>query len=159
MKSTSSALIKTVGLGALTGMRAVSGLSAVSNSLSKQQSLYYLGGTRYSFLQSPLVASALSVAAKAEMAGDKLPTAPNRIAPLGLAGRTLAGALLGAAIFKAHGGSDIQGAVLGGLVAAAAGFGSFFLRKKIAQQTNLPDPLLGFVEDAIVRKAGRRLIH
>ncbi len=89
-----------------------------------------------------------------EFVGDKMPSAPNRIATPGLVFRSLSGAVAGASIYKASGGNIYAGALLGGVTAVAATFGSFFLRKAIVKQAHLIDPVIGGIEDAIVLGAG-----
>ena len=66
--------------------------------------------------------------ALAEAAGDKLPLAPNRIVPTGIAARILTGGVAGAAL--APRGRRADAAVLGALGAVMAAYASFGLRKR-----------------------------
>jgi len=68
--------------------------------------------------------------------------------------RCLSGALAGAGILKASGGSAAIGALLGGTAAFASTFGSFFLRKATVKRRALLDPIIGAIEDALVVGAG-----
>lgn len=91
---------------------------------------------------------ALLVAAAAEMAGDKMPWVPPRSAPPALAGRVISGALAG----RLLGGA--RGARLGAATAAASTYPSQRARALLGQRLGVPDPVLGFVEDALVLSVG-----
>lgn len=136
-------------LGLLAGMRAMSAPAISSRMLSKVHSKR-LKNSPLKFMQSDTTANVLSVMAIGEFVGDKIPSAPNRISPPALIGRCISGALSGAGIYKASGGNAYTGALLGGVTAIAATFGSFFLRKNMVKHSHLIDPIIGSIEDAIV---------
>jgi len=92
-----------------------------------------------------------------EFIGDKMPSAPNRIALPAIISRSISGAVAGASIYKATGGNLYTGAILGSVTAVAATFGSFYLRKALVKQANLIDPIIGSIEDAIILGAGLSL--
>jgi uncharacterized membrane protein len=108
-------------------------------------------------LQKPLVATVFKLAAAGEMVMDKLPGTPDRIAPPVLMGRLLAGALVGATVYKSREGSSAAGAVVGGLGAVAATFISYALRVGISKQANWPVAAVGVGEDALVLSGGAAL--
>ena len=106
------------------------------------------------FMQSKTVATTLKVLALGEIAGDKLPSAPNRIKPAAISARVLSGALSGAAIYKATGSNAIAGALLGATAAFASTFGTFYLRKNVVKSSHIVDPVIGAIEDALVIGSG-----
>jgi len=138
----------TTGLAIIAGMRTMAPLSALSTYLSRAP-LPLLTGFPFGFLQKKYVAIGLKALTLAEMAGDKKADTPARIVKEGLIGRAVSGAVVGAAIYKSRNGSAIGGAILGGTVAVAATYGSYILRKKIVEKSNVNDPTIGAVEDLI----------
>ncbi len=138
----------TTGLAIVSGMRTMASLTALSSYLSEVPSPL-LKGFPLGFLQKKYVSVALKALTLAEMAGDKSPKAPNRIVKAGLIGRGLSGALAGAAIYKSRNGSAIAGAILGGTVAVAATYGSYYLRKNIVKSIDVNDPTIGALEDIV----------
>lgn len=144
---------QTLGLGTLAGMRSMSAPAITSHILSHHHS-NRLEGTPLNLIQSEKVALVLKVLAVSEFVGDKLPSAPNRIAPIALGGRCLSGALAGASIYKASGGNALIGALLGGGTAVASTFASFFIRKATVQRSHIIDPIIGALEDALVTGGG-----
>ena len=140
-------------MGTLAGMRSTSAPVITSHILSHHQSKN-LGHSPLRFMQSKNVAVALKVLALGEIVGDKLPSAPNRIKPAVIGFRILSGALAGASIYKASGNNAVIGALLGGTVAFASTYGSFFLRKSTVKTSHLVDPVIGAIEDALVIGSG-----
>ncbi|QKJ29800.1 DUF4126 family protein [Mucilaginibacter mali] len=145
--------IQVITLGILAGMRAMSAPAAASNMLNKKHSKQ-LRHSPLHFMESGTTANLLSVMAIAEFIGDKMPSAPNRIALPGLVSRGLSGALAGAGIYKSAKQNAIAGALLGGITALAATYGSFYLRRALVKQAHMIDPVIGSIEDAIVLGAG-----
>lgn len=138
----------TTGLAVVAGMRTMAPLSALSSYLSKAP-LPLLEGFPFGFLQNKYVAIGLKALTLAEMAGDKAPNTPNRIVRAGLIGRGISGALTGAAVYKSRNGKAIAGAIIGGAVAVAATYGTYYLRKKLVASTSVNDPTIGGFEDII----------
>lgn len=138
----------TTGLAIVSGMRTMASLTALSSYLSKAPSPL-LKGFPLGFLQKKYVSVALKALTLAEMAGDKAPNTPARIVKVGLFGRGLSGALAGAAIYKSRNGSAFAGAILGGTVAVAASYGSYYLRKNIVKSLPVNDPTIGALEDIV----------
>lgn len=137
----------------LAGMRSASAPAITSYILSHHKSKV-LAKSGLSFMQTNIIANGLKYMAIAEFIGDKLPTAPNRIKPVAVTARCIAGALAGAGIFKASGGNTWLGALIGGSTAIASTFGSFFLRKATVKASGVVDPIIGALEDALVVGAG-----
>jgi uncharacterized membrane protein len=148
---------QTVGLGVLAGMRSMTAPALLSHSLSNNPTKK-LGKSRLRFMQSPTTAKVLTVMAGGELIGDKLPNAPDRTAPPILGGRIIAGALVGAATYKASGGKPLKGALLGSAAAVASTYGMLALRKYLGKATGLPDIVWGLTEDATTITSGLALL-
>lgn len=142
-----------LGAGVLAGMRTSSGPVIASQILSHNKSKK-IDRSALNFIRSNAVANTLKVIALGELIIDKLPSAPNRINPAGIAFRCVSGALAGAGIFKASGGNPALGAILGGTAAIASTYGSFYLRRVTVSRSGIIDPLIGAIEDALVIGAG-----
>lgn len=147
-----------VALGALAGMRTNSAPAAASRLLSRHPS-DELEHTPLAFMQRKGTANVFSALTIGEFIGDKIPSAPNRVKPMGLVFRCLSGAVACAAVFKASGKNAYAGAALGAAVAAGATFASFYARKKFVKKTDLYDPIVGAVEDALVAKIAEQIIR
>ena len=94
----------------------------------------------------PLVAWATLGLAAAELAGDKMKTAPDRIIPIGLAARFVTSAIAGAALAPSS--RRWLGAAVGGTTAVAASY--FGWRTRKAFMPRYGQTPTGLVEDAIV---------
>lgn len=157
--SSSSPFLKIAGLGALTGVRIMSGPALVIPRL-------YQAKRRFPFFAARSkpgrTATVLRTMAIAEMIGDKLPVAPDRNAPVPLIGRTLIGALTGALAtrtFGRMGGRNVFfGAVTGGAAAAAGAYGIYLLRTWLQKSVQVPGFVAGLAEDAAVLQIGRRIL-
>jgi uncharacterized membrane protein len=105
------------------------------------------------------IAGAAALAALGELVGDKLPNIGNRIDPAPLAGRVVAGALIGAAVAGLTG-RDKKNAAVGGAVAAFLGAHlSFHFRRVLTN--HMPAIAAALVEDVVVlgaAAAGARLL-
>lgn len=105
-------------------------------------------------LGSGLGTAAATGLALAELAGDKLPTAPDRIVASGLAARMLTGGYAGAVL--ARDGERRAGALAGAAAAIVASFVGFGARRYwMARFGQVPT---GLVEDALVAAAAARIV-
>ena len=86
--------------------------------------------------------------AAGELIADKAPGIPNRVDPGPLAGRVVAGALLGMAIGGRGGRNRGEMAVIGGLIAFLSAHATFRMRRALS--AHLPAVSAALVEDAIV---------
>lgn len=136
------------GLAVVSGMRTMASVSALSSYLSQAPSPL-LTGFPFGFLQKKYVSVILKALTMAEMAADKAPNTPNRIVKQGLIGRGLSGAITGAALYKSRNGNAVAGAVIGGTIAVAATYGTYYLRKKLVSATSVTDPTVGALEDIL----------
>ena len=147
------ALRRTLGLGAVAGVRSMSAPALLSRAASRGY-IEGIEGTPFAFLASPRAARILTVLAVGEALADKLPFSPDRISGPGLIGRMASGALVGAALFAAAERRATIGAGLGLLSAAAASYPSDYLRVKTQEKLGEPIWAVGLVEDALVEGTG-----
>ena len=154
--------LRATGLGAVAGMRSMTAPAALSLHFTRAIGRPRSSQPPAAWLASPRAATALSLLALGELVGDKLPFVPDRVDPLPLAGRAVAGALVGAAVVGANGG-DTRRTVVGGLLGAAAAVAAahlfYRLRRGAAERLGVPDPLLAFAEDALAIGAARALVR
>ncbi len=145
-------LLPILGLGALSGLRSMTALAFLSDQASKDS---YDGSLLQILLKQPQTALLLKMMAVGEMVMDKTPFVPSRLQAIPLVGRAVCGGFVGAAISKKQ---PLQGACVGALAAIAGSYGAYYARKTLHDEVNIPDPLLGVVEDTIVVFASRALI-
>jgi uncharacterized membrane protein len=152
-RSPGHVLGRTLGLGAVAGVRSMSAPALLSRAASRG-SIKGIEGTPFAFLASPRAARFLTVLAIGEALADKLPFSPDRISPPGLVGRMASGGLVGAALFAAAQRHAAVGAGLGLLASATASYPSYYLRVKTQERFRLPNWVVGLVEDALAEGAG-----
>lgn len=147
---------KSIGMGWVAGMRAMTAPALVSAHLSSRPGASTEGPI--GLLARNEVATGLHFLAAGEMAADKTPWIPDRISPPALAARAISGALVGAALTSEEDGDRKVGAVLGSLAAVAASFGMYHLRKNLGNSLHVPDTILGTLEDAAALGAGHYIL-
>jgi uncharacterized membrane protein len=145
---------KAVSLGAISGLRSLSGPAFVSRAASRGG--MNLDGTPLAFLGSPRLSKVLILMELGELIGDKLPTTPSRTIWPPLLGRAASGGLVGAAAFVSEGQRAATGAILGSSAAVAAAFAGENLRALAVEKSGLPNPGVAIVEDALVVFVGSR---
>jgi uncharacterized membrane protein len=148
---------RALGLGAISGLRSLSGPAFVSRAASRGD--LDLDRTDFAFLGSPRISKTLVLMELGELVGDKLPATPSRTSPPPLLGRTASGALVGAAVFVSEGRRATIGAALGSTAAIAASFAGERLRALTVEKTGLPDPVVALAEDATVLLVGLRSLR
>ena len=148
---------RALGLGAISGLRALSGPAFVSRAASRGD--LNLDGTFLAFLSSPRLSKALVLMELGELVGDKLPATPSRTSPPPLLGRAASGALVGAAVFVSEGRRATTGAALGSTAAIVAALAGERLRALAVEKTGLPDPVVALAEDATVLLVGLRSLR
>ena len=145
-----AAYARALALGAVTGLRSVTGLAALAlaaqpngpyATLAQAPSPWRLIGTRPALI-------VLGLAAAGEFVGDKLSITPPRTKPGPLIERMGCGALVGALTCRADGHSPTIGGALGALGALGGSFAGFTYRTKVASITGAPDLPLALAEDA-----------
>lgn len=157
-KKNYQALTKIIGLGIISGMRATFAPAVTSHYLSKERN-DALSASKFRFIQSPVTANITKLLCLGEMVGDKLPNTPDRIMASSAIARAAAGAFAGAVICTANKDSVAKGILIGGVTAAVATFGTYYLRKYVSKNTFIKEPAAGAVEDAIAIAAGVLLMR
>jgi uncharacterized membrane protein len=137
-------VIRSILVGLAGGQRAMTPLAAVAGAARRGDlSRDNLPGD---LARHPLVAAGMVALAAAEMAGDKMKTAPDRTVAAGLIGRTVTSAYAGAAL--AEPGKRRLGAALAVGTALASSYAGLALRKRAMRRFG--QDATGFVEDAAV---------
>ncbi len=146
-----------LGLGWLSGMRSMAGVTAASFELRgrRVRPRKGLAGV-VGACPAPLVLSALALG---EAAVDKWPGAPDRTEAAGLVVRTALGAVAGAAVSRsvspfARSGSAWRGAALGAAAAVVSTYAMLALRRRASAAAGIDMQRLGFAEDALALGAG-----
>jgi uncharacterized membrane protein len=98
----------------------------------------------------PAVRRATALCAAGEMIGDLMPNVPDRIAPMPLAGRAIAGAIVGSTVASRSDENRAALAVLGAGSAIASAFATYHVRKRIHDSARWPNAVLGLAEDAVM---------
>lgn len=144
-------LLAAAGLGAVTGLRSMTGLAVASWELADRPAGDADRFRRW--LADDLVSYVLATLAIGELVADKLPGVPDRVDPAPLVGRGLIGALVGAVA----GGEDhpVAGAVIGATAAVTAAWVGWAVRKEAGWATGLPDALIAVLEDTVALVGGR----
>lgn len=141
-------MIRSFLIGLVAGQRGITPLASIA--LATRRGAVTTRLPLQSLLQNPAIALGTSALAAAEMAGDKMKTAPDRIVPVGLAVRAITAAYAGATL--APKGERAQGA----LVAVATALASSYIgwRIRCAAMQRYGQTATGFVEDALVLGTG-----
>jgi len=137
------ALMHSILMGAIAGMRAVTPLAAVTNAARTGNLPADNGAPR--LLQNKLASAGMLALAGGELAGDKMESAPDRTVVAGLFARIATGALVGAALAPRR--QLSLGAVLGASAAVGAAYLTLDLRKRAMARFGQRGT--GLVEDAI----------
>ena len=131
-------------IGLVGGQRAMTPLAAVS--VAGTRGWLSLDNGAPQVIAHPLVAAALVVLAAAELAGDKMKTAPDRVVPIGLVARFITSAIAGTAVTPSR--QRWLGATVGGATGVAASY--FGWRARMASIARYGQTTTGLVEDGIV---------
>jgi uncharacterized membrane protein len=151
-------LLKTLGLGAIAGVRSMAPPAALSRALERGDGAG-LEDTPFAALGSPGVSKVLRLFEIGEMFVDKLPIAPSRTSPLPLLGRAVSGAFVGAALFVSDGRRAAAGGALGAVSALAGAYVGEQLRLQVAKRLRIPDPVVALLEDGVVLFGAARLLR
>ncbi len=148
---------RAIGLGAISGLRSMSGPAFVS--LAASHGKLNLEGTHLAFLGSSRLSKVLVLMELGELVVDKLPQTPSRTELPSLLGRAASGALVGAAVFVSDGRRATTGAALGSTAAIVAAFAGERLRALAVEKTGLPDLVVALAGDATVLIVGLRSLR
>lgn len=153
MKNSNTLLfLRTLGLGAVAGMRSMTA-PAIFRSWTVRH--HELAPTPLDHVAAPVVLTAM---ATGELVVDKLPFAPDRTQPVSVAFRALSGALVGGSLCAANRRSPVAGAVIGAAGAVAATYAAFHLRRYLTKERGLPDVVVALAEDAAANALGRSVL-
>lgn len=94
------------------------------------------------------LARVATVAAVAELVGDKVPSAPNRTDPGPVAGRAVAGAIVGVVIAKQLDRNPVQYALVGAALALVGAQVTFRMRRALSER--MPPLAAALVEDVVM---------
>jgi len=153
----SRSLWQSMALGLIAGMRCASA-GAIASHISRQAKPTKGSNKLIKFINSDTFNTTLNITAVGELVADKLPFVPARTAPEGLTARVVSGGLSGAAVAKANGSDVTLYALLGSMVAIAATYGFYHLRKAAGNKTGIADPVIALIEDAVVVGVGLALV-
>lgn len=103
----------------------------------------------------PLVATAATLLAVGEMAGDKQPSAPDRVVPIGLIARFGTSAIAGMALAPKR--QRWLGAAVGGVTAVIASYPGW--RARCASMERYGQTSTGFAEDAAVLASAAAVVR
>ncbi len=137
------ALIHSILMGAVAGMRAMTPLAAVTNAARSGNLPADNGAPR--LLGNKLASAGMLALAGGELAGDKMKSAPDRIVPAGMVARVATGMIAGASLAPRRHRS--LGALLGAGAAVGMAYVTFNLRMRAIARYGQTST--GTVEDAI----------
>ena len=146
-------MLRSILMGLVAGQRAMTPLSALAGAAQRGTLPYDTAEARLMAHIVPTVGGV--VMAAAEMAGDKMKTAPNRTVLLGLLARTISSGFSGAALARPE--QRWTGAALGVGAAIASSYVGLALRKRAMQRWG--QTTTGFVEDGIVFAAANLIAN
>ena len=132
-------------LGLATGMRAMMPIAVCC--WFAHFGLLSVNGTWAFWLASPFSLVVFTLAAMAELIGDKLPSTPARIAPLGLISRIAFGGLVGALVATTMQNSIPIGALLAIFGAVLGTYGSYLARRDLVRKFCCRDWPVAVMED------------
>ena len=138
-------------IGLVAGQRAMTPLALITGAARRGD----LPEESPRWLAHPLVTGGAVTLAAAEMAGDKMKTAPERTIVPGLLGRAATGAFAGAMLAPRD--KRVAAGVLAGATAIAASFVG--LRLRTAAMKRYGQTATGFAEDAAVLGAGLAIVR
>jgi len=149
-------LVSAAALGAICGIRSMAGPALLARGLAGPDGGLDPGIVER-LLASEGTAKLLALMAGGEMLADKSSLIPDRTNALPLAGRALMGSLTAGAYAIHHRRSALMPAAVGAAAAVVATFAAFHLRRFASEELNVPDRLMGLIEDGILVAVGKRI--
>ena len=134
-------------IGLVAGQRGMTPLAVVAG--AARQGTLSAGAPGARLLVHPVAAGGAVAMAAAEMAGDKMATAPDRTIPPGLIARVMSAGFAGAALAERR---RMTGALVAATTAVAAAYAGLALRRYGMRRWG--QTVTGFVEDAAVLAGG-----
>ncbi|TPG42706.1 DUF4126 domain-containing protein [Sphingomonas koreensis] len=145
-------MLRSILIGLVAGQRAMTPLAALAGAARRGALPYDNGEAR--MMRLPLIAAGGVAAAAAEMAGDKMTSAPDRTVMLGLLARTITGGFAGAALAPPK--RQVAGAALGAGAAIAASYAGLAMRRSAMRRWG--QTATGVAEDIIVFAAANAIV-
>ena len=141
-------MIRSFLIGLVAGQRGITPLAVIATATRRKEIPAEL--PLQSLMLNPVIAAGTVALAAAEMAGDKMKTAPDRIVPVGLAVRGVTAAYSGAAL------APRDKRLLGASVAVGTALVSSYIgwRLRCAAMRRYGQTSTGFIEDVIVFGSG-----
>ena len=146
-------MIRSILMGLVAGMRSMTPIAVIS--WAARRSLPSSQSAPPTILSSRAVSNVTLALAAAELLGDKMRFAPDRIIVPGILARVVTGAIAGAAVAPRR--DRPLGAVLGATIAVGAAYLTFQLRKHAMR--NGAQASTGLIEDAIAVSAALWVAH
>jgi uncharacterized membrane protein len=140
-------MIRSIVMGVVAGMRSMTPVAVIS--WASRRNTPSTHNSKRPLLTSPVISKVTLALAAAELLGDKLRSAPNRIIAPGILARVATGAIAGAAVAPSR--ERRLGAVLGATVAVGAAYVTFALRQRAMR--NGGQASTGLIEDAVALSA------
>lgn len=146
-------MLRSLLIGIVAGQRGLTPLATVAIATQRGEIPAVLPFQK--LFRNPQIAAAASGLAAAEMAGDKMKSAPDRIMPIGLAVRSMTSAYAGAAL------APKDRRALGAAIAVGAALVSSYVgwRLRCAAMRRYGQTATGLAEDAIVAGAGMAITN
>jgi uncharacterized membrane protein len=146
-------MLRSILMGLVAGQRAMTPLAALAGAARRDTLPHDNAPAR--LMARPLIAAGGVAMAAAEIAGDKMKTAPDRTVFLGLLARTISSGFAGATLAPPK--RQLAGATLGIGAAIGSSYAGLAARKWAMRRWG--QTATGFVEDAIVSAAANRIAH
>lgn len=145
-------MLRSILIGLVAGQRSMAPLAALG--VAAQRDLLPHDNAEARLLRHPLIAAGGIAMGVAEIAGDKMKTAPDRTVFLGLLARTITGGFAGAALAPPK--RQLLGASCGIGAAVVSSYAGLAARKWAMQRWG--QTASGFVEDAIVLSSATAIV-
>lgn len=145
-------MIRSVLIGAIAGMRSLTPLAAVSIAAARGRLPRDNGAP--ALLGTPLAAAGTTALALAELGGDKMRSAPDRIVLAGLGARLASAAIAGAALAPRR--QRYLAGALAAVTAIATSYSTWFLRIRAMERWG--QTRTGLVEDAVTAAAAYTIV-
>ena len=144
-------MLRSILIGLVAGQRAMAPLAALAGAARRGALPHDNFPAR--LMHNPIIAAGGVALAAAEMAGDKMKTAPDRTVTLGLLARTITSGFAGAALAPPR--RQLAGAALGLGAAVASAYVGLAARKWAMRRWGQTST--GFIEDAVVVAASNAI--
>jgi len=143
-------------IGVIAGLRTMTAPAVVAWAANRHW--LNLHNSPLSLMGSTAAVAVFTVLALGELVVDKLPSTPSRTKLLGLIGRSVLGALSGAAVAASGAQSIAPGAVLGVAGAIVGAFGGYEIRQRLVRALKVPDFVIALIEDTVAIAGGLLIV-